>query len=308
MAAIAKEMGAIHKLDLTTDTTHLIVGSIDTPKYNYTAKERPDIKALRPEWLEAVRNSWMQGGDTDVAALEKEYRIPALDGLRICVTGFDDPQQRAIITTAINANGASYHGDLSRYVTHLIAAAPNGKKYEYAGQWGIKIVALEWLQDSLTRGLVLDESCYHPSMPIEERGKGAIIRQMISPQSLGKRRRDEDQPPQTTELRKRKLRRTTSNRLESQNDNMWADIGSGQAAQTAAGITEWDDTLENTMREKEVQPVTRHKSINGKTAPHIAEMENLDTNARGIFSGERLFIYGFDERKVCIHKARYGPN
>lgn len=90
MAAIAQQMGATHKLDLTSDVTHLIVGNVDTPKYKYVAKDRQDMKVLCPEWIEAVRESWMEGGETDVAALEEQYKLPTFAGLQICVTGFDD--------------------------------------------------------------------------------------------------------------------------------------------------------------------------------------------------------------------------
>ena len=83
-------MGAAHKLDLTSDITHLIVGDVDTPKYKYVAKERPDVKCLRPEWIEAVRRSWISGGGTNVEELEVKFRLPTLSGLRICVTGFDN--------------------------------------------------------------------------------------------------------------------------------------------------------------------------------------------------------------------------
>lgn len=83
-------MGAIHKFDLTSDVTHLIVGGTDTPKYKFVAKERPDVKCLLPGWIDAVRALWMEGGETDVQALETTHRLPTLMGLRVCVTGFDD--------------------------------------------------------------------------------------------------------------------------------------------------------------------------------------------------------------------------
>ena len=83
-------MGAVNKLDLTSDVTHLIVGDTDTPKYKYVAKERPDVQCVLPEWIEAVRDSWMEGGEPDVEALEKQFRLPTLYRLRICVTGFED--------------------------------------------------------------------------------------------------------------------------------------------------------------------------------------------------------------------------
>ena len=86
---MASQMGAIHKFDLTSDVTHLLVGDLDTPKYKFVAREREDVKCLLPEWVEAVRDSWMEGGKTDVEAFENKYRVPTFHGLRICVTGFD---------------------------------------------------------------------------------------------------------------------------------------------------------------------------------------------------------------------------
>lgn len=83
-------MGALHKLDLTSDVTHLIVGDTDTPKYKFVAKERPDVKCVLPSWIDAVRQSWLIGGETKVEALEVEHKVPTLYGLRICVTGFED--------------------------------------------------------------------------------------------------------------------------------------------------------------------------------------------------------------------------
>jgi len=83
-------MGAIHKLDLTSDVTHLLVADIDTPKYKHVAKARPDIYVLKPDWIQAVRSVWVQGGSVDIDALAEEYRLPTFHGLRICVTGFDE--------------------------------------------------------------------------------------------------------------------------------------------------------------------------------------------------------------------------
>ena len=86
-------MGAEHKLDLTSDVTHLLVGDSNTLKYKYVARERDDIKALRPEWVEAVRQAWIKGTSFDLKALDDEYRYPMFTGLSICVTGFDDREQ-----------------------------------------------------------------------------------------------------------------------------------------------------------------------------------------------------------------------
>lgn len=83
-------MGATLKLDLTSDVTHLIVGEINTAKYKFVARERADVTVLKPEWVEAVRQSWMQGEDTDVRGLEEQYKFPTFAGLCICITGFED--------------------------------------------------------------------------------------------------------------------------------------------------------------------------------------------------------------------------
>jgi DNA replication regulator DPB11 len=83
-------MGATHSYDLTSDVTHLLVGETNTPKYKFVARERSDVIVLKPEWVEAVRQSWMQGGDTDIRALEEQYRLPTFSDLAICITGFED--------------------------------------------------------------------------------------------------------------------------------------------------------------------------------------------------------------------------
>lgn len=83
-------MGGVHKLDLTSDVTHLIVGEADTPKYKFVARERPDVKCLLPSWIDAVREFWLVCEDFKLEALEKAHKLPAFFGLRICVTGFED--------------------------------------------------------------------------------------------------------------------------------------------------------------------------------------------------------------------------
>lgn len=83
-------MGAIHKFDLTSDVTHLLVGETNTEKYKFVARERSDVLVLLPKWIEAVREAWMEGEDTDIKVLEEKYKLPTFHGLSICVTGFDD--------------------------------------------------------------------------------------------------------------------------------------------------------------------------------------------------------------------------
>lgn len=87
---MAEQMGALHSIHLTSDVTHLLVGDTNSDKYKFVARERNDVLAMKPEWIEAVRQSWTQGEDMNIEAVEKEYRLPALFGLKICITGFSD--------------------------------------------------------------------------------------------------------------------------------------------------------------------------------------------------------------------------
>lgn len=216
-------MGAEHKLDLTSDTTHLIVGDTDTKKYDYVAREREDMKVLRIEWIDAVRDHWINDLPLDLDALTLQYRMPTLAGLKICITGFDDLSFRAQLQKNVKDNGGQYFGDLTKDVTHLIAAKPEGKKYEYGMQWQKKVVSLKWYKDTLERGMRLDESRYHPTIPVAEQGIDAWNRKPRTSPQLGKRTREEPAGPEPS----RKLRRTASARLGSQNQGMWSDIVGG---------------------------------------------------------------------------------
>ena len=88
----------------------------------------------------------------------------------------------------------------------------------------------------------MKEELYDPALPEEERGKGAWDRTKPKRTSLGKRSRGDS----TTSLEgsKRKLRRTASTKLSTQNDGLWGDIvGGGAVAQVSrSGIWEVDDS------------------------------------------------------------------
>lgn len=90
LAKHAEEMGAAHRYDLTSEVTHLITGDYETPKYRYVAKERPDVKILNQEWIEAVRQLWINDQHINLAELEREHTRPTFATLRICMTGFED--------------------------------------------------------------------------------------------------------------------------------------------------------------------------------------------------------------------------
>ncbi|RMZ91909.1 hypothetical protein DV736_g853, partial [Chaetothyriales sp. CBS 134916] len=278
-AQYAVEMGAEHKLDLTSDVTHLLVGDTDTAKYKYVAREREDVKVLRPDYVPAVRTKWMDAQTVDIASLEHEYRLLPFHGLKICITGFDDLSFRQQLQQNILENGGQYSGDLTKDITHLIAVQAQGKKYEYAIHWQIKVVSLKWYKDTLSRGMQLDETLYHPAKPIDEQGIGAWTRRSETKQNLGKRLRQETTPVP------RKLRRTASSRLGSQTDNIWSNIVNAPTSDTDAYA----------------KPALRQsKSMSAlKADPNLPPNELLPalSGKQDYFTGKYFLIARFDQQK-----------
>ncbi|EON70028.1 hypothetical protein W97_09294 [Coniosporium apollinis CBS 100218] len=310
LAQVATQMGAIHKYDLTSDVTHLIIGNIDTPKYKYVAKNRPDVKVVTPAWIGAVRNSWMEGGDTDVEALENEYRVPTFSGLRICVTGFEDLAQRDHIAKTVVANGAEYHGDLTKAVTHLIAAVPSGKKYEYARMWQVTVVSLEWFQESVERGMVLEEELYDPVLPPEQRGKDAWKREPEEAVALGKRARDVEHAAAVGDSNRRKLRRTASTKLGSQSQSIWADMASFGPSKSdpVYGAPSGGDLSLHPKPKAQPAIGTATQPLDPRPNADTGKLMSVTGNTpaighsgnRGIFGGRVVCIVGFDFKQTSI--------
>ncbi|KAH8144935.1 uncharacterized protein LAJ45_11056 [Morchella importuna] len=173
LAKKAQDMGARHVLDLTSDVTHLVCEDITTPKYRYVARMRTDVKVMMVGWVDSMYDVWIDGEDINPRDFEEKFQLPILYKLSISVTGILDLADRKKIEDLVSGHGASYHPDLTRHVTHLIAAAPTGKKYEFAMNNDISVVTVEWLHESLERGMALEESCYDPRLPKEKLGAGA---------------------------------------------------------------------------------------------------------------------------------------
>ncbi|KAJ5431079.1 hypothetical protein N7445_008811 [Penicillium cf. griseofulvum] len=222
LTQMAEQMGAMHSVHLTSDVTHLLVGDTDSEKYKFVARERNDVVAMNPEWIEAVRHSWTQGEDIDIQAIEKQYRLAALHGLKICITGFSDLTFREYMQKTTEDNGAEYRKDLTKTVTHLIARDTDGAKYKFASRWDVRIVSLKWFTDSIERGMILDEQTYHPLVPPAEQGVGAWDRS--APTERVPSGRDNTTKENSLNPRPRKLRRIASTKLVDQNESIWGDI------------------------------------------------------------------------------------
>ena len=206
----------------------------------------------------------------------------------------------------INHNGGDYRGNLTKDVTHLIAKEPSGAKYSFAAQWGIRTVSVEWLEQSLERGMILEESLYHLLLPISERGRNAWSRKSCSTTSLGKRARDDEIITQNA----RKLRRTASAKLSTHNDGLWSEINSVPVKAEEVRPDVWDeprresvdhsqssnaaDTKTSTVAIAAVDYLKRSQSESNLSSPLYKAPQQ-----EGLFSGKNFLLCGFDERKVC---------
>ncbi|KAI0455239.1 hypothetical protein F5B21DRAFT_514139 [Xylaria acuta] len=311
------EMGGVHRYDLTPDVTHLIVGKHSTAKYRHVAKERPDIKPMAAGWVEAVRRLWVEDQEMDMAALEDSWRLRAFESgggipnspnladrerqrLVCCLTGFEDNNLRALIEDTVKANGGEYVADLSRRVTHLIVSRPEGKKYNAACRWGIRCISIEWLHDCVERGMILNEECYDPTLPAEERGKGAWVPRDFQRVALGKRAREE--AVASAEAGRRKLRKRASMRMNSQNNNIWGDI----LNQSAGDLSRPDDAQRESSAPAAPLPTDSVTSA-AETPQPIAQPVVLPPSKnswpalrKGVFSGCRFFVHGFPEPKEQV--------
>lgn len=311
-----EELGGIHKYDLTPDVTHLIVGEYDTPKYRHVAKERPDIKAMAVGWVDAVRNLWVEDEQINFRALEKEWCLKAFEtgggamddaqeagprtSLICCLTGFDDQDERQRIIDKIKSHGGRYTGDLSKLVTHLIARRPEGKKYLAARNWGLHVVDVNWVYECARRGMILDEKCFDPLLPEEERGFGAWNQSASASRriSLGKRQRE---AAAKQEQGRRKLRKTASMKLNSQRDNMWGEIlGQPSVEQSASRQTE-----------EPTQPLPSGSVLRSNASiSRVSESADMSRSRSSIATAENrgdmtfasccLYAFGFPPRQTDV--------
>ncbi|KAH8178764.1 hypothetical protein LIA77_00283 [Sarocladium implicatum] len=298
------ELGGTHKYDLTPDVTHLIVGDYDTPKYRHVARERPDIKAMDARWIVAISDLWRNGDDDfNFDALETKHQLRPFDrcgsmptaisgdgsdrqGLLISLTGFGDARDG--ISEKIIANGATYTPDLTKQCTHLIVHQPEGKKFAAAKQWGVHTVSLQWLEQSIERGLILEENKFDPTLPFEEQGLGAWTNKDPRKSFTGKRSRSGTSGPEEGKG-PRKLRKTASMKLNSQRNGLWGDI------------LKRSDSKENSITEDRTETMQHVKEA--ATAVPDPSMEAQRTTllpVQGTFGTALFCIHGFKEQRAQI--------
>lgn len=198
-----------------------------------------------------------------------------------------------------NANGAEFKKDLTKSVTHLIARNTDGQKYKFATQWNIKVVTVKWFNESLERGMVLEENLYHPLQPEEQQGVGAWNRSI--PTVKAKAPQNEN----SSNHRPRKLRRVASAKLGDQNEGIWGDI-------VGMGFDNPDSGRSKGSQQKEgSQKLTRRESIvqearsfaSETTFAEVQGSRQHSTEATSVRDGFLhncyFLVYGFSSKQVC---------
>lgn len=210
---------------------------------------------------------------------------------------------RAKLQQSITDNGGEYRGDLTKEATHLIAYQAAGKKYQFATQWEVKIVSIRWFQDSLLRGMVLDEALYHPCVPYDQQGIGAWTRHTSLEPQIGKRGRIDD----TGSSVPQKLRRTASSKLDCQTESLWGEIVPGAGSHSLRKLdqqTTRDGTpiAKSNILESKSFTINTTGADNGPSVP--AEKESRlslsHQSGKGIFAGLSFWLYAFNPRQVCL--------
>lgn len=171
---------------------------------------------------------------------------------------------------------------MTKQVSHLIAAAPTGNKYEFARNNGIKIVVVQWLYDSLKRGMALDESCYDPRLPDEDIGVGAIPARPSSAlvEAVAETRG------------KRKIRKRAEDMLGSQSQSIWGDILGQASNPKPKKRDEWEDNshANNVKKSEETGEVpTKNRSL---------QANRLGAKT-GYLACATFYIYGYTKKQVC---------
>jgi DNA replication regulator DPB11 len=193
---------------------------------------------------------------------------------------------------------------LTKKITHLISFRTDGAKYTAAKNWIIQIVSIEWLRDSLERGMILDETLYDPVLPVEKRGIGAWDKTKPKKVSLGKRSRDAS--VSGLEGAKRKLRRTASTKLNSQSEQLWGNITGGANFTEVERSGVWD-AQEVADRPSFSKP--QNVLVNPSITKPTREPPEAIYSVGGIFNECRFYFHAFPPKKVevlCGHLLPQG--
>jgi hypothetical protein len=144
----------VYTTALMSDVTHIVAKAAGSEKHRMMS--RPPhlgrVAVVGLGWVAALRG--YEGTEPPPSA---PHLLPPLTGFIVSLTGFL-PADRPGVKVLVESSGAKFCGGLTISCSHLVAASPEGKKYVFAKQRGIKTVSLAWLRQCVENKALLDEA------------------------------------------------------------------------------------------------------------------------------------------------------
>lgn len=276
IAANIEAMGGQHRTDLMSDVTFLIVGSRDTPKYEFAVKHRADMTFLRPSFILELGERWKSGEDFDITEEIERGKLQVFENLIVSCTNIQPEPDRKIFIDIVQSQGGTYSPDLTRQVTHLVSPSSTGRKYIYAKKWGIAIVDPLWVTKSVERGAALDTQYFSLDLPQDLRGKAAFV-----------------EPVEIKRAPVIKLTTATAKPvLKKKSGKVWDSILQGieksDIPPSRDSVSAWADEkrYDNSL---DLEPMEDHSRTSGN-----------DTAKPGLFSGYTFVYYGFSDKQITM--------
>jgi len=199
-----------------------------------------------------------------------------------------------LIEDQIRSNGGNYHPDLSKQCTHLLCASTTGKKYEAALKWGIQCVGIEWLFESIERGMALEAKYFSLDIEPENRGQGAWDRnaalKLSAPSALMDLSFETTAPIEPENgTRKRRLRRAGSQIAQ---QGIWEGILGGVTSAQAAhqNFPTKEANVEETFNRL---PISIVEEPSGDACS-----KDYNDPVLGLFEGMIFYTWGFTDKQV----------
>eukprot|EP01103_Thecamoeba_quadrilineata_P011037 TRINITY_DN2550_c0_g1_i1.p1 TRINITY_DN2550_c0_g1~~TRINITY_DN2550_c0_g1_i1.p1 ORF type:complete len:537 (+),score=89.86 TRINITY_DN2550_c0_g1_i1:83-1693(+) len=143
---LVRYMNGNYSSDFTNRTDFLIATEVGTAKYQVAVLR--GVPVLKPSW---ILQCWQMFSLQPI----KSSVLPPFAGCIISVTGLAT-STRNTICKLVTTYGGTFSADLTRNCTHLIAQSQTGLKFKFATSWGIHVVTLDWLLDSVNLGACAD--------------------------------------------------------------------------------------------------------------------------------------------------------
>uniref|UniRef100_H2Z8T6 BRCT domain-containing protein n=1 Tax=Ciona savignyi TaxID=51511 RepID=H2Z8T6_CIOSA len=161
LITLVEKMGGKVSRELTGSVTHLVVKEVGSVKYFSACHVK--IPIMKVDW---IAHLWTHGQSRYISAKEGrwlDFKCPIFLGCSICVTGFGSTERSRIQKLVIKFGG-EYSGAMKLDVTtHLVVHKPEGQKYAMAKKFGVKVVNVNWVYQSVEKEWCQD----HTKFPVD---------------------------------------------------------------------------------------------------------------------------------------------